>query len=59
MQALHDTEARYRLVAQRAGLTFEPGEFVVVERVLGDATSAWGVPSLSVPADTRQSTINL
>jgi hypothetical protein len=45
MQALIDTEARYRLIARRAGLSFAPGDLVVVERLPGDANTAWGVPS--------------
>ena len=46
IQALIETEARYRLIAQRAGLTFAPGDLVVVERFAGDANTAWGVPSV-------------
>jgi hypothetical protein len=53
LQALIDTEERYRIIAQRAGLDFAPGDFVVVERVPGDANTAWGMPSVIVAADTR------
>jgi hypothetical protein len=53
VQALIDTEARYRLIARRAGLSFAPGDLVVVERLPGDANTAWGVPSVLASADTR------
>jgi len=53
VQALIDTEARYRLIAQRAGLEFVPGDLVVVERLPGDANTAWGVPSVLATAETR------
>ena len=51
MQALIDTGARYRLIAQRAGQDFAPDELVVVERLTGDANTAWGVPSVLAPAE--------
>ncbi len=53
LQALSDTESRYSLIAQRAGLHFEPRELVVVERLQGNANTAWGVPSVIAPAETR------
>jgi hypothetical protein len=53
IQALIDTEARYRLIAQQTGLEFAPDELVVVERLPGDANTAWGVPSVLAAADTR------
>ena len=53
VQALVETEPRYRLIAQQAGLSFAPGELVVVERLPGDANTAWGVPSVLAPAETR------
>ena len=53
VQALIETEARYRLIAQRAGLDFAPGDLVVVERLVGDANTAWGVPSVLASAETR------
>ena len=53
IQALLDTEARYRVIAERAGLVFEPGNFTVLERLLGDGNTDWGVPSVSAPAETR------
>ena len=52
VQALVETEARYRLIAQRAGLSFAPGDLVVVERLVGDANTAWGVPSVLASAET-------
>lgn len=42
VQALIEAEARYRLIAQRARLSFAPGDLVVVERLRGDANTAWG-----------------
>lgn len=53
IQALIDTEERYRLIAQRASLDFAPGTLVVIERLPGDANTAWGVPSVSVPAEMK------
>jgi hypothetical protein len=52
VQALIDYEARYRLIAQRAEQDFAPGDLVVVERLQGDANTAWGVPSVLAPAET-------
>jgi hypothetical protein len=52
VQALIDYEARYRLIAQRAGLSFAPDDLVVVERLPGDANTAWGVPSVLASAET-------
>jgi hypothetical protein len=53
VQALVDTEARYELIARRAGLSFVPGDLVVVERLPGDANTAWGIPSVLASAETR------
>ena len=53
LQALIEYEARYRLIAQRAGLDFAPGDLVVVERLQGNANTAWGVPSVMAPAESR------
>ncbi len=53
VQALIDTEARYRLIAQQAGYDFVPGDLVVVERLPGDGNTAWGVPSVLAPAEIR------
>ncbi|ETK37242.1 hypothetical protein [Microbispora sp. ATCC PTA-5024] len=43
--ALLDYAPRYRVVAERAGLGFAPGEPVVVERVKGDSTTDFGAPN--------------
>ena len=51
LQALIDYESRYRLIAQRAGLDFAPGDHVVVERLQGNANTAWGVPSVMASAE--------
>jgi len=53
VQALIDTEPRYRLIAQRAGQDFAPGDLVVVERLQGNANTAWGVPSVMASAESR------
>ena len=53
VQALIDTEERYRLIAQRAGLLFAPGDLVVVERLQGDANTPSGEPSALASTDTR------
>jgi hypothetical protein len=53
VQALIDTETRYRSIAQRAGQDFAPGDLVVVERLQGNANTAWGVPSVLAFAETR------
>jgi hypothetical protein len=51
VQALIDTEPRYRLIAERAGFAFAPGDLVVIERITGDANTAWGVPSVLAAAE--------
>ena len=53
VQALIDYEARYRVIAQRAGLEFAPNDLVVVGRLEGDTNTAWGVPSVLAPIETR------
>ena len=53
VQALIDTEGRYQQIAQKAGYDFIPGDLVVVERLQGDSNTAWGVPSVVAPAETR------
>ncbi|GAA3069203.1 hypothetical protein [Streptosporangium carneum] len=42
LDALADYAPRYRTVAERAGLTFEPGAPVVVERAKGGTTTDFG-----------------
>jgi hypothetical protein len=53
LSALLDSAARYRVIAERAGVDFAPEEFVIVERVLGDATTGWGAPSIITTTDTE------
>jgi len=53
LQALMDTQDRYRIIAARAGLTFAPGDLVVIERLKGDANTAWGVPSVTAPVERQ------
>jgi hypothetical protein len=58
IQALVDTEPRYRLIAQMAGLDFSPGDLVVVERLPGDANTAWGVPSVLAPVELESRSLD-
>ncbi len=53
VQALIDTEVRYRLIKQRAGQDFAPGDLMVFERLADDANTAWAVPSVLASAETR------
>src|SRR5215469_6420200 len=53
LQALIDYEERYRVIAQRAGLEFEPGDLEVTARLPGDANTAWGIPSVLAPAEAE------
>jgi hypothetical protein len=53
VQALIDYEDRYRLIAQRARQDFAPDDLVVVERLQGNANTAWGVPSVLAPTESR------
>lgn len=53
IQALIDYTPRYRLIAQRAGLEFTPGDLVVVARLDGDGLTAWGAPSVMASTETR------
>jgi hypothetical protein len=53
VQALIDYEDRYRLIAQRARQDFAPDDLVVVERLQGNANTAWGVPLVLAPTESR------
>jgi hypothetical protein len=53
VQALIEYEPRYRLIAQRAGMNFAPGNLVVVERLAGNANTAWGVPSVLAAVESQ------
>ncbi|UBU17206.1 hypothetical protein [Nonomuraea gerenzanensis] len=44
LDRLADYVPRYRVIAERAGLVFEPGDFEVVGRVRGTSTTDFGVP---------------
>lgn len=50
VQTLLDYVPRYRVIAQRAGLDFEPDDLITIE-VTGDSNTDWGVPAIIVPAD--------
>ncbi len=59
LDALMTYVPRYRVVAERAGLAFEPGDPVVVERAKGGTTTDFGaieaIPSLdSEPVDETE-----
>jgi hypothetical protein len=45
LESLRSYVPRYRLVAERAGCSFELGELTVVERTPGDSTTDFGAPS--------------
>jgi hypothetical protein len=45
VQALIESEARYQLISQRAGIDFIAGDLTIVERLAGDGNTTWGVPS--------------
>ncbi|WP_424533936.1 hypothetical protein ACOZ38_26890 [Sphaerisporangium viridialbum] len=53
MEALSEYVPRYRVIAERAGLPFEPDAFTVVERAPGDSTTDFGAPS-AIPAVDAQ-----
>lgn len=53
IQALIDAEPRYRLITQRARLEFAPGDLTVVGRLAGDANTAWGIPAVQAPVESR------
>jgi|GEM_PF-5224873 len=53
VQAFSDAEDRYQLIAQRTGQDFAPGDLVVVDRLPGDANTAWGLPSVLASAVSR------
>lgn len=52
IQALIKYAPRYKVIALKAGLEFNPGEPVVVERVQGDMTTSFGAPSIIATSDT-------
>lgn len=52
LTALLDSAPRYRAIAERAGVDFAPGEFVIVELVVG-ATTDRGAPSIITSTDTN------
>lgn len=53
LAALGDYVARYAPVAARAGFVLPEAELAVVEEVPGDATTAFGAPSVLRPSDQR------
>jgi hypothetical protein len=54
LQALQESEARYRVIAERAELKFTPGELHVVERIPGDSGTDWGMPSVQAPSEAAR-----
>ncbi len=53
LETLMHYAPRYRVVAERAGLDFEPGEPEVIERVAGSATTDFGTPGAVPDADAE------
>ena len=53
LSALYGSAPRYQVIAERAGLAFAPGEPVIVERIVGDATTDWGAPSIITASDSK------
>jgi hypothetical protein len=52
LSTLHASVPRYQVIAERADLEFTPSHPVIVERVVGDATTEWGAPSIITTTDT-------
>ena len=51
--ALADYAPRYAVVAEEAGVPFEPGDYHVVERSGGEGGTDFGVPSSITELDAR------
>lgn len=51
IEALVDYAPRYRVIAERAGLHFDPGDVTVIERVPGNSTTDFGAPDAIPAAD--------
>ncbi|GIH23786.1 hypothetical protein Aph01nite_20960 [Acrocarpospora phusangensis] len=51
IEALLSYESRYRLIAERAALPFDPGDPVITEHVKGDSTTDFGAPGAIPPSD--------
>ncbi|MCG5217508.1 hypothetical protein [Streptosporangium sp. KLBMP 9127] len=51
LDALAEYAPRYRVIAERAGLSFEPGDLEVAERVKGGTTTDFGAPEAIPEAD--------
>ncbi|WP_214103015.1 hypothetical protein [Acrocarpospora catenulata] len=53
IEAVIDYTGRYRVIAERAGIPFAPGEPAVVDRVKGDTTTDFGAPG-AIPDSDRE-----
>lgn len=53
LETLVDYASRYRVIAERAGLEFAPGDPMVVARVKGDSTTDFGAIS-AIPDSDRE-----
>ena len=53
LAALAEHAERYAAVAAEAGIAFAPGEYAVVERVPGTATTDFGAPDVSAAAERQ------
>ena len=54
LAALAEHEGRYAAVAKEAGVAFKPGEYVVIERVPGTATTDFGAPDRPATVEREQ-----
>lgn len=53
IETLLDYAERYRVVTDRAGIEFEPGEIDVVERLAGSASTDFGAPGAIAERELR------
>ncbi len=53
LQALAEHAERYAVVAAQAGLSFAPGEYTIIERVRGTATTDFGAPDVPTAAERQ------
>lgn len=51
LEALAEYEPRYAVIAKKARVAFKPGDFNVVEKLTGDASTEFGIPGQVAAAD--------
>ncbi len=54
LQALAEHAERYAVVTAEAGIPFAPGEYTVIERVRGTATTDFGAPDVPTAAEGKR-----